>query len=259
MFAVLFFIGFTGGFMSGLLGLGGAVVLIPLLLWVPPLFGISEIQMKSAAGISMIQVFASSLSGLLVHHKNRFVDYRALLLIGIPMAVSSIAGAYFSKYLEEGTVMAIFGIFSSASFFLLLLKKTDLSPDQTAASVLGVNSFLSVLIGIFVGSLSGIVGAGGGFILIPLMTVILGIPLKTSIGTSLGIILLSALFGAVGKIISLQVVYSAVIPVVIASIPASAAGAHLSRHLPSKLLKFILLAVIAASSVNVWMKVFLKT
>ncbi|MBN1619732.1 sulfite exporter TauE/SafE family protein, partial [candidate division WOR-3 bacterium] len=222
-------------------------------------FGINEIQMKSAAGISMIQVLASSLSGLLVHHKNRFVDHRALFLIGIPMAVSSIAGAYFSKYLEDMTVSVIFGIFSSAAFFLFLQKKTNLSRDETVASVLGLNIFLSVLIGIFVGSLSGIVGAGGGFILVPLMTVVLGMPLKTSIGTSLGIILLSALFGAVGKIISLQVEYSAVIPVVIASIPASAAGAHLSRYLPSKLLKFILLAVIAASSAQVWMKVFLKT
>ena len=67
-------LGFGGGFLSGLLGLGGAIFMIPLLLYVPPLLGVGQLDMKQVAAVSMVQVLSASLSGLIVHNKNRFVS-----------------------------------------------------------------------------------------------------------------------------------------------------------------------------------------
>src|SRR4030067_2164916 len=93
----LLFLGLGGGFLSGLLGLGGAVFMIPLLLYVPQLLGVGHLDMKQVAAISMVQVLSASLSGVIVHHKNRFVSKSLLLYMGGLNAIGNLAGSVFSK------------------------------------------------------------------------------------------------------------------------------------------------------------------
>ena len=75
-------LGLGGGFLSGLLCLGGAIFMIPLLLYVPPLLGVDEFDMKQVAAISMVQVLSASLTGVIVHHKNKFASKLLLLQYG---------------------------------------------------------------------------------------------------------------------------------------------------------------------------------
>ncbi|HDT12638.1 MAG TPA: sulfite exporter TauE/SafE family protein, partial [Candidatus Marinimicrobia bacterium] len=76
MIFLLFCISLLGGFLSGFLGLGGAVVIIPLMLTVPPLFGFDSLTLKTVAGLSMIQVFSASLSSLIIHKRNMFIHWK---------------------------------------------------------------------------------------------------------------------------------------------------------------------------------------
>lgn len=78
----LVFLGLGGGFLSGLLGLGGAIFMIPLLLYVPPLIGVGQLDMKQVAAVSMVQVLFAALSGLIVHNKNKFVSKSILVYRG---------------------------------------------------------------------------------------------------------------------------------------------------------------------------------
>ncbi|HNZ53662.1 MAG TPA: TSUP family transporter [bacterium] len=89
MFLTLFVVSMLGGFMSGLLGLGGVVVLIPLMLTIPPILGVGDLSMKTVSGLSMIQVLFSSISGMIIHKKNKFIHYESLLFIGTPMGFSA--------------------------------------------------------------------------------------------------------------------------------------------------------------------------
>ncbi len=98
MIVALFFISLVGGFLSGLLGLGGAVIMIPLMLTVPPLFGLDRLEMKTVAGLSMVQVLASAVSGIIIHKKNNFVHTGILVRIGVAMGICSLIGSYASKY-----------------------------------------------------------------------------------------------------------------------------------------------------------------
>jgi len=92
----LLLLGLGRGFLSGLLGLGGAIFMIPLLLYVPPLLGVGHLDMKQVAAISMVQVLFAPLSGVIVHHKNRFVS-KSLLYMGVSNAAGNLTGSIFSK------------------------------------------------------------------------------------------------------------------------------------------------------------------
>lgn len=252
MAVTLFILGLFGGFLSGLLGLGGAVVMIPLMLSIPPLAGAGQLTMKEVAGLSMLQVLASSVSGILVHHKNNFVNWKILLGVGIPMGICALAGSYLSGYMENRTLLIFFGLLVLAAFVLLLTRKRDYAdPVEFRFRLIP-----GLLIGILVGFISGAVGAGGGFILIPLMLIVLRVPMKVTVGTSLGIVFVGALLGAVGKLASLQVNFFTAIPLILGSIPAAQLGAKCSKVLKPEALHRILLAVIFASMVKVWWTVF---
>lgn len=251
---VLFCLSLFGGFMSGLLGLGGAVVMIPLMLVVPPLFGVEELSMKTVSALSMLQVLFASISGIIIHKKNSFVHVPTLLAMGIPMGCCSLLGAYLSKYMDNSIVMLFFGALVIVALIMMFIYKSDNNEDVSLESV-NPNRALAITIGACIGTLSGIVGAGGGFMLIPLMVLFLRIPLKITVGTSLGIVFIGAFFGAIGKIASGQVEWLLLLPVILGSLIAAQFGARVSKMTPSKVLKGLLIAIIALSVVQTWGKI----
>ena len=70
---ILFILGLVGGFFSGLLGIGGGIIMVPLLLFIPSILGFNSLSMKTIAGITMVQSLAGSLSAMLVHRRHRFI------------------------------------------------------------------------------------------------------------------------------------------------------------------------------------------
>jgi len=254
MYITLFVISIFSGFLSGFLGLGGAVIMIPLMLTIPPLFNVGNLPMKEIAGLSMLQVFFSTVFGLVIHNKNQFVNKKILLLIGIPLGLFSLLGAYFSKYMQNEFIIVLFLIVVLFSFFLLLTDKKN-NDDEKNIEIVNINNKLAIFIGGVIGAVSGIVGTGGGVILIPLMIKVLKIPLRITIGTSLGIIFISAILGALGKIMSFQVNYFFVLPIVIGSLISAPFGAIVSKRVPQKIIKISLLIIIFLSFIQALFKV----
>ena len=83
LLGTLVVLGLGGGFLSGLLGLGGAIFMIPLLLYVPPILSVGQFDMKQVAAISMVQVLSASFTGVIVHNKNKFVSKSLLIYMGL--------------------------------------------------------------------------------------------------------------------------------------------------------------------------------
>lgn len=252
MVLILLIISLLGGFLSGLLGIGGAVILIPLLLSLPPLFGMEALSMKSVAGLSMVQVLFASVSGMAIHRKHRMVHFQSQYTIGIPMGLFSLSGAYLSKYMSNHLIMIIFFFIVSLALIMLLLDKGE-RPEQIPDKI-RVNSFLAISAGIFTGTFCGIVGAGGGFILIPIMISVLKLPVRLAIGTSLGVVFIGALLGSIGKIVSLQVDFLLVIPVIFGSLAAAQVGARVSRRLTANMLRVLLIIIIILTLLQVVVK-----
>ncbi len=242
MILVLFFVSCVGGFFSGLLGVGGAVLLIPLLLTVPPLIGVAKLSVHEVAGITMMQVLLSSFFGCISHGIGGYSHKETIFSIGIPMGIFSLMGSILSKRMNGNIMILIFTILVFAAFILLFKKASD--EHENSSNEFEFKKIRSVLIGSSVGFASGILGAGGGFIIIPLMVRLLNIPMKIAVGSSLGIIFIGALMGSVGKIITLQVEWKYLLPVILGTLPASILGAQISKKLSPKILRCALMAVI---------------
>ena len=158
MIYALFFLSLLGGFCSGLLGVGGAVLLIPLLLIVPRWLGLGELSMHEVTGLTMLQVLATSVTGWLAHRRGGFTHKPTILSIGIPLGLFSFAGAAVSKSMTGEMMMVIFGCLVALAFLMLLKGTPNESIETTDFEF---KRLLSIGSGCCVGFLAGIVGAGG--------------------------------------------------------------------------------------------------
>ena len=255
MSLVLFILALSSGFCSGLLGIGGAVLLIPLLVIVPPLCGVGELGMGAVSGISMLQVLSAAIAAGASHWRSGFMHGRTVLLIGVPMAVFTLLGAAASSLIADTALLLFFGLILLLSLCLLHIEReSERSHEDYGIRHSGIGHGLT---GAAVGLCAGLVGAGGGFLLLPAMIGILKIPTRIAVGSSLGIILLSALFGSIGKIATLQVEWSYLIPVIAGSIPASIIGSRISHKLKPRMVERLLFALTLAVTLATWIKIAL--
>lgn len=253
MFILFLLLGAFGGFLSGLLGVGGAVIMIPLMLNVPPLFGFGELSMQSISGLSIVQVFFASISGLLRQRKNKAVHNAALVSIGSSMVAGSMAGVAISGIVGGRVLLVVFGCLALVALVMMLFKPP--AHGESCGDDAPLSLPTAIAIGLSVGALSGMVGAGGGFILIPLMIYLLCLPTKVTIGTSLGIVFLGSITATVGKIAAGQVDWLLALALVAGAMPAAQAGAAASAKLPAALLRRLLIVVIALTCAQTWWRI----
>ncbi len=231
--------------------------MIPLMLYVPPALAVGLLDAKIVSGLSMIQVLFSSFSGIVRHRKYNFICVKLLIAMGAGMLSGSLIGSTLSKSFESDVITIVFGLLAATAAVMMLKPmphSQDVDPDEAEIRFNPVLAFgLSLLVGI----LSSIVGAGGGFILIPIMLYILKIPIKTAIGTSIAVVFLGAISGAIGKGLTGQVRWDYAIPLIIGSIPFAQVGGMVSKRISTKRLHNFLLVVILVTCVQVWANILI--
>src|SRR4029453_18000890 len=114
-------LGFVGAFIAGLVGVGGAIVLIPLLYYIPPWLGIGALDIRLVAGVTMAQVLAATIVGVAVHREAGAVHRPLAVVAGTSMGVASLAGAVASRYVGGRTLLAVFGTMGLLAILLMLL------------------------------------------------------------------------------------------------------------------------------------------
>jgi len=245
-------LGFAGSFVSGLLGVGGAIVTIPLLYYVPPLLGVGSLDIKHVAGVTMAQVLAASVLGAWTHGRDAMVHRTLAVVGGSAMAAGSLVGAIGSRYASGRALLAIFAVMTTVALPLMFVRPAE----PFAASGPGLhrpfNRPAAVAFPGSIGLASGLVGAGGAFLLVPVLIAILRIPVRVTIGTSLAMTSASAAMGFIGKVSTGQVPLVPALAVVAGSLTGAPLGAKLSRRVPVTFLRLLLAAFIAAVTARVW-------
>ncbi|MEK0313874.1 sulfite exporter TauE/SafE family protein [Cohnella sp. 56] len=253
---VMLAIGLVGSFFSGLLGIGGAIINYPLLLYVPSMLGIAHFSAHEVSSISMFQVFFASLAGVLAFRRKRkegasgVVHKGLVLYMGSGILAGSLIGGYVSGMLHGDVINLIYGVLAVLAVMLMLIPVKG-KEDQPAAE-LRFNKWVAVGAALVVGVLSGIVGAGGAFILIPIMLNVLRIPMRTTIASSLAIVFVSAIGGVIGKIGGGGIPLWPTVFTVIGSLIGASHGSKISTKLNVKLLRYGLVVLIALTAVKVW-------
>jgi hypothetical protein len=250
----LFLLGVGGsvGFLSGLLGIGGGIVMFPLLLYVPRVLGLGDIDVKSVTGLTMVQGFFSALAALFYYHKNALVNKTLVLTLGLSLFLSSLAGSLLSKSLPDRVLLMVFGTLAMIAAVMMLIPRSYAHDDLTEDKV-AFNKPLAACIGIALGFTIGLVGQGGAFILIPVMLYVLRIPLRVTLGSTLAIGLFSSSAGIIGKVATGQVPYLYAVPLLVGAIPSARLGSIVGRRTKTQFLKWLLASLIAATAVKVWM------
>ncbi|MGF7049579.1 putative membrane protein YfcA [Paenibacillus sp. DS2015] len=254
-------LGFIGSFFSGLLGIGGGIINYPLLLFVPPSLGIASFTAQEVSGISMFQVFFASLAGVIAFSrkskksKNASLIHKGLVFnMGSGILLGSLLGGYVSRFLSGDSINIIYGVLAIVAVVLMVIPNKGKQQHEDLDNI-SYNRIIAIVAAFLTGIVSGIVGAGGAFILIPIMLTVLKIPTRTTIASSLAIVFISAVGGVIGKITGGPIPLMPTIFTVIGSVIGAPFGSRISAKINVKYLRYALVVLIAGTAVKVWMSI----
>ncbi|MEJ9150839.1 sulfite exporter TauE/SafE family protein [Bacillus smithii] len=222
---------FLIGFISGMVGIGGSNIKCPMLLYLTPLFGLAAFSAHEVSGISALQVFFATIGGVWAYRKGGYLNKMLILYMGISILIGSFIGGYGSKLMSEGTINVVYGILAALAAIMMFVPKKGID-DKVI-----FNKWLAAALAFLIGIGSGIVGAAGGaFLLVPVMLMILKIPTRMTIITSLAVTFISSIGSTFGKITIGQVNYIPALIMVVASLIASPLGAKAEQKMNTKVL-----------------------
>ena len=251
------------GVLSGMLGIGGGTIMIPVLRLG---YGLDAFM---ATATSLFAIIPISLAGAVTHIRARSCLPKLGILLGVAGAVTSSAGVYLGSVSPAWLIMVVAAVIIIYSAFTMLSKavrmgkKSSSKSGSARASASGTpsniepctfgftrkNVALAVIICLIAGFASGYVGVGGGFIMVPLMTAWLGIPMKRTSGTSLIAIIILAIPGVIQQAFLGHIDYLAGIMLCVGAIPGAVLGARLVSRVPERTLRFIFSGLLAVAAV----------
>lgn len=233
------------GVILGLIGGGGSILAVPVLAY---LFSIEE---KAATAYSLFIVGSSAAVGGIKQHFKGFVDWRTVIVFGIPaiigvslirkFVVPSLPDIIFTfNDFDFTRRMAMFGLFAVLMIpaALSMLKKRKVKEDNIDSSEVKYNYPLIVIEGILVGAITGFIGAGGGFLIIPALVILANVEMKVAVGTSLIIIAVKSLIGFfLGDAFTMQIDWKFLFIFTFLSLIGIFIGSYLSNFIDGKKLK----------------------
>jgi len=231
--------GILAGALGGLLGIGGGIVLMPILRF---FMGLSP---AVAAGTCIVAVFFTTLGGCFRHHKLGHVNIRSLLPVLVAGAISAIVFSlvflYFTRreiWLDLGTGL----VFSLISIRMVIEGFSDLFgkkiKEPTGSEIKG-SLWGKFTIGGMAGILPGLLGIGTGAILVPAFALILKAPIKIAIGSSLTCFSVNAFLSSIIKFFQGFIFLPAALPICLGTLFGSNIGALLNKRFPSPVLKIL--------------------
>lgn len=192
---ILLATGLAIGFISGLLGIGGGVIMTPVQFWLYTANGMDpDLATKIAFATSLAVIFPTAASGVWRHQKKGCIYWKAAFFIGAFTFVCSFAGAWVASNLIPGAVLKI--AFGSIGI-IIGIRMLTVKIVETQQPI-RENKWLWAAIGLPVGIITGILGIGGGVIVIPLLVLVLRFRMQAAAATSLGIMLFSSAGGILG-------------------------------------------------------------
>ena len=246
--------GAGAGFASGLLGIGGGSIMVPISYWlILAMEGVGPgIPMKTAIATSLLVILPTAISGSWRHNKKKAVRWKTALILGSCALVGALIGATLATDLPEKTLKVGFGgLVLAVAIWMGLglvpkLRRESEEPRENFALVAAC--------GFPIGMVIGLTGLGGGVLIVPVLVLALNFPMHNAAGTSVASIILASLGGIVGYIVN-GLGVSGLLPYSIGyinlpiwlclaatSIPLAQLGVRAAHALPAKPLRYVFIA-----------------
>ncbi|MCE0486779.1 sulfite exporter TauE/SafE family protein [Ornithinimicrobium sediminis] len=184
------------GVTLGLLGGGGSILMVPLLVYV------AGMEAKEAIATSLLVVGVTSAVGAISHARAGRVQWRTGLIFGAAGMAGAYGGGRVAEFIPGEVLLIAFALMMLATSVAMLRGRKAVDPDKVHEK-LPVGKV--VLEGLVVGLVTGIVGAGGGFLVVPALALLGGLPMPVAVGTSLVVIAMKSMAGLAGYLASVQI------------------------------------------------------
>ncbi|MGC9516844.1 MAG: sulfite exporter TauE/SafE family protein [Methanomicrobiales archaeon] len=249
---ILILTGLGVGFATGLLGLGGGFILGPVQFWLLESLGYdSTIAIRVAFGTSLAVILPTAISGAYGHYRRKSVIFKPALILGISGFIGGLFGGVIATNIPGEYLRLIFGFLLIGVSAQMLIYKKEASNKKKEN-----NLYKYIIWGLIAGTLSGLLGIGGGVVLVPILILIMGFTVIEAIGTSTAVIVLTSIGGIISYIVNGWGVdglppYSLgyvnllqMIILILFTVPMAQLGLRTAHKLPDKYLKIIFVCII---------------
>ncbi len=221
------------GVSLGLLGGGGSILTTPILTYV------LGMEPRVAIASSLFIVGVTSVVGLLTHAKAGRVRWKTGLIFGAAAMVGAFAGGFIGGFVPGTVLMILFAVMMVATATAMIRgRKQAKGEDQPGPEGAGHLPLTRILIdGSLVGLATGLVGAGGGFLVVPALNLLGGLPMAIAVATSLLVIVMKSASGLAGYLFSVQLDWPVVLAFTGVAIVGSLIGARLAGRVPERALR----------------------
>lgn len=256
---ILISIGLAAGTVGSLIGLGGGIIIVPMLLNIDHfLSAFSTVPIHVAVGTSLITIVFSSLSSTLSYHKQKRIDYKSGILFLIGSVPGSLLGTYINSLLNTERFTLFFGIFLICiSVFLFVSSKLNKKPKEVHNGIIRTYTNeegeaytysyslpLAISLSICVGIISGLFGIGGGILLVPMMAFLFGFPPQLAVATSMFVVMFTTLGSSISYITLGEVNFYYILLLIPGAWFGGKIGAYINQKLKTETIALILRLVV---------------
>jgi uncharacterized membrane protein YfcA len=229
MIALIALLALFMGSVLGLLGGGGSILTVPILAYV------AGMPAGEAIASSLVVVGLTSVVGAANHAKRGGVEWKTGLIFGGVAMVGAFAGGRLAVYVPGWLLLALFAALMVTTSVIMLRKSNtpaNHSPSKASIPMIVIEGFL-------VGAVTGLVGAGGGFLVVPALVILGGLPMHKAIGTSLLVIAMKSVAGVAGHLTHVDINWGLTLTVAGFAIVGSIVGARYSSKIPANTLRVV--------------------
>jgi uncharacterized protein len=249
---ILLGVGVGIGFISGLLGIGGGIIMTPIQYWVYTSAGMDPaIAIRISFATTLAVVLPTAASGAWQHHRQGGINWRAAVFMGIFTAAGSYLGATLAAHIAGSILKIAFGIL--ALIVALRMVTLKISDDERP---IRENMWLWIALALPIGIITGLLGIGGGIVVVPVLVMVLRFCMRNAAGTSLAMMIFTSIGGIAGYIINGlhasglppytlgYISWPSWIALSVTSISMAQVGAVVSHRVPGKWLNYIFVALV---------------
>jgi hypothetical protein len=251
LFFTLIALAGVAGFGSGFIGVGGGLLLFPLLIYIPPYFGLTAIDAKTVAALVISQVFFGGLIGGAAHWRRGRVHGKLTAVGGVTSSAGAFLGGIASKWASEWFLLLLFGIVTIVAGAMMFLPAPSAEREAANIDAVAIPSVALGAIALAVGVVVGLLGAGN-FLFVPLLIYLLKMPTRISIGSSLVIFVINGFAGFLGKLVTGQIPWLLTLAIIAGASLGALAGEKCHSQVSPKVLRYAYAGIIAVVALRIW-------
>ncbi|MGW1092397.1 sulfite exporter TauE/SafE family protein [Streptomyces sp. NPDC002596] len=217
------------GVSLGILGGGGSILTVPILVY------LAGQDTKEAIATSLFVVGVTSLAALVPHARAHRVRWRTGLLFGAFSMVGAYGGGRVAEYIPGTVLLVAFALMMLATAAAMLRKPRRQDRPKPQRRDLPLKHI--AVEGLIVGAVTGLVGSGGGFLVVPALAILGGLPMGIAVGTSLLVIVMKSFAGLAGHLSGVQIDWGLALAVTAAAVAGSVLGARFAGRIPQDALR----------------------